>query len=110
MGWRFEALEPGQRVLYQARTHDGQYWGRLVETTTIRENGKQVSAWVLKLETANDDLKYVSDEECWRLTPEGGWPASDEDEDDDEEGGVMSYMPVTKRGTRKKKGLSAMCC
>ena len=36
------------------------YWGRLVETTTISENGKQVPAWVLKLETMAEDIKSAA--------------------------------------------------
>lgn len=59
-------------------------------------------AWVLKLETMAEDIKYVSDDECWRLTPEGGWEGSDDDENE-------AAKPV-KRGARKKKGLGILCC
>ena len=40
--------------------HTCRYWGRLVETTTISENGKQVPAWVLKLETMAEDIKSAA--------------------------------------------------
>ena len=50
--------------------------------------------------------RYVSDDECWRLTPEGGWPENSEEESDDAE----HAMTRVTRGFRKKKGGLMGCC
>ena len=47
MGWRFESLSPGMRVLYQARTHDGQWEAEralLVHTINDEEDRRKRQA------------------------------------------------------------------